>query len=71
MLSQGCTKCHAVDVKTKTKRQWERFFERDVHDRHARLSDVFSESEQQRALQSILLTLDGKGGNNSGVAGVR
>lgn len=70
VLNQGCTKCHAVDAKAKTKRQWERFFERDVHDRHARLDDVFSDGEQQRALASLLLLLDGHA-NNSGVAGVR
>lgn len=70
VLGQGCTRCHAVDVKQKTRRQWERFFERDVHDRHAKLDGLFSDGEQQRALQSILLSLDDKGGS-AGVAGVR
>ncbi len=70
VLQNGCKKCHAVDVKAKTRRQWERFFERDVHDRHARLDDVFSSGEQERALQSILLLVDDKA-HSSGVAGVR
>ncbi|MDP2342310.1 MAG: serine/threonine-protein kinase [Deltaproteobacteria bacterium] len=70
VLQNGCKKCHTVDVKAKTRRQWERFFERDVHDRHKKLDEVFSAGEQQRALQSILLLVDDKAGS-SGVAGVR
>lgn len=70
VLSRGCTRCHAVDVRAKTRRQWERFFERDVHDRYARLDELFSTAEQERALQVILTDVDVKNGS-SGIAGVR
>lgn len=63
VLRRGCGRCHgktapALVLKKKTKRQWQRFFSRDQHDRHGKLDLVLSSGEQKRALATILQRIE-------------
>ncbi|RME27789.1 MAG: hypothetical protein D6806_04100, partial [Deltaproteobacteria bacterium] len=73
VLERGCGSCHGsgkakpFSPDDKTRRQWRFFFRRNRHDRYARLRNLFSRAELDRALQTILSRMTKK--EKTGIAG--
>lgn len=53
VANNGCSYCHAMDWKKKTKSQWLRFITRGHHNQHRDLSLYFSKAEVERLLEFI------------------
>jgi len=75
VLERGCGSCHAsgkakpFSADDKSRRQWQFFFRRHRHNRHARLADLFSRQELDRALKTILSRMAKR--DKTGIAGER
>jgi len=75
VITQGCARCHngskakPFKFAIKTRRQWERFFKRNRHERKVTLSNYFSPTELKLGLKFILDQITK--GKKSGIAGVK